>query len=479
MPILGDDPAHKASAEPKRVTRPAGIDLAGVLSSRLVAMAFGLATSIYVARALGPSGKGTLAIVALAATQSAMLVSLGIDTAIVHYGGRRKATAQELAGVSVFCAAALGVFGMVVAAGTLRFLLGEDAVGDVRAAAYLLVATIPASLLILYWQALLRSVGRIVEASMLAVVNAVLLFVAAIIALESGRGLAGLVRANAAVELVLLVVTIALGLAAGFQPRRPRTVPLARRLAGYGLRGHIGTVLQGLNYRLDVFLVALLLDTGDVGMYAIAVAAGEILWLIPNSLGIVLLQRVAASSDTRATKTTALANRVVFFVTVLFATAWLFLAGALIEMMYGSEFAAASTPLRLLLPGICALSVWKNLVNDLSGRGRPQDKSWTAGVGVVGTIVLDLILIPPFGLAGAALASSAAYLMATAAIVVLYRRETGATLHDLFVVSPADAREVTGLVRRAATQRSGRLVGDEPSSELIPPAHFGDDPTAT
>jgi Na+-driven multidrug efflux pump len=54
------------------------------------------------------------------------------------------------------------------------------------------------------------------------------------------------------------------------------------------------------------------------------------------------------------------------------------------------------------------------------------------------TIALDLLLIPPYGINGAAIASSIVYTCTAVASVLFFRFESGAGLMETLVVRPED-----------------------------------------
>jgi Na+-driven multidrug efflux pump len=92
----------------------------------------------------------------------------------------------------------------------------------------------------------------------------------------------------------------------------------------------------------------------------------------------------------------------------------------------------------ILLLGVVALSLHKILASDLSGRGLPQYPSITSALALVVTLVADLLLIPRYGIVGAAWASTLAYGVQTIALVVIYRRVTGVAWRDLVVLRRDD-----------------------------------------
>jgi O-antigen/teichoic acid export membrane protein len=78
----------------------------------------------------------------------------------------------------------------------------------------------------------------------------------------------------------------------------------------------------------------------------------------------------------------------------------------------------------------------------LYGRGSPGLNSIVLGIGLVITVILDLVLIPRFGALGAAAASTAAYLGTDCVLVGLLLRLSGrARPRDS--TAPAQATGVT------------------------------------
>jgi O-antigen/teichoic acid export membrane protein len=236
-------------------------------------------------------------------------------------------------------------------------------------------------------------------------------------------------------------------LAARMDTAGPPTPAPTGALLSYGLRGHFGTVFQSLNYRLDFFLIAVLLSSRDVGIYSVAVTAAETLWVLPNALGAVITYRAAASPPDEANRVTGLATRVAFGFMVAAALFWAAAGREAIPLIYGDEFSSAVVPLLWLLPGVVALGVWKNVMNDLVGRGHSGPRSSTAGLALGVTLGLAPLLIDAYGVSGAAMASSAAYVLTCVLGVVIFARATGARPVDLLAPRRRDVAEVTAMVR--------------------------------
>lgn len=106
-----------------------------------------------------------------------------------------------------------------------------------------------------------------------------------------------------------------------------------------------------------------------------------------------------------------------------------------IPLLYGSRFRGAILPLIVLLPGIIALGLVKLLSGHLHGRGKPHFGSIATIVSLVITIVLDIVLIPAYGVVGAALATTCAYITSLIVIIWFFTRESGLKVREYLMPS--------------------------------------------
>lgn len=198
-------------------------------------------------------------------------------------------------------------------------------------------------------------------------------------------------------------------------------------MLSYGLRAYIGNVIHFFNYRLDTLLVNIFLNPVQVGLYTVSVRLAELLWILPRSVAFVIFPKAAATDKKTMNKFTPKVFAVTFFMT-LFGAIIVGISGRyLIEIVFGQKFSAYK-PLLGLLPGAVSLGSTKVLTSEIAGRGYPQYNSISVGIAFVVTVILDLYLIPKYGIMGASIASSAAYMVVSIFSVFFYvrvsRRET-------------------------------------------------------
>jgi O-antigen/teichoic acid export membrane protein len=92
-----------------------------------------------------------------------------------------------------------------------------------------------------------------------------------------------------------------------------------------------------------------------------------------------------------------------FGITIAFFSPWL------IVVLFGQDYKESISPFLFMLPGVVLFSLSKILANDFVGRGYPEINSYIAIVVAFLNVILNIILIPKYGVVGAALSTSFCY----------------------------------------------------------------------
>jgi O-antigen/teichoic acid export membrane protein len=185
----------------------------------------------------------------------------------------------------------------------------------------------------------------------------------------------------------------------------------------YGLRAQVGGVITLMNLRLDFLLLSLLAGPAVLGIYAIASKFAELLKVPGMAITYVLYPKFSRQGRVRAVaQAWQIVGRAGALTAVAIIPLWL-TAGFVIPAVYGDRFDGAVLPARIILVGLALEGVAGVITALLYGIGRPGLNSLAMGAGLAVTVLLDLLLIPPFGATGAAVASAAAYISSTIALV--------------------------------------------------------------
>jgi O-antigen/teichoic acid export membrane protein len=169
-------------------------------------------------------------------------------------------------------------------------------------------------------------------------------------------------------------------------------------------------IVNLVSYRVELFVLRQFRDLGDVGVYSIAMQTVESMWLIAAAMATAVTAPAVESDEAEAARLIArTAARALLFTTGAAAV----VAAAspfAIPFILGDAFEDAALPLALLMPGVVAYAPVTVLVVYLSvRRGRPRLSLAVSVASGLTTLALGLLLIPSFGVTGAALASSLGY----------------------------------------------------------------------
>jgi len=376
-----------------------------------------------IARWLGADGKGVIQLALLIPSMFGLFLSSGIGVATVHYAGTRRYTVAQLMANAMTYTLLLTVVGTLLFALIVSMQWLDHLFPGVPFWLLLIAMfAFPLSLLQGYLNAILQGVQAISVLNLITLISALvssLLTVLWIVWLDQGA--AGALYASMAATLLTLVLQgVVLCRRGGtLRPRWDRQI--MRDTLRFGLRGHVGNVLQFFNYRLDVFIVNYFLGPASVGLYGVGTKLAELVWYFPNAVSFVIFPKASA---TKAREMNRFTPRIFKLTLALSAVAGMGLAiigRPFITIVYTTDFVAAYLPMLALLPGVVLLGSGRVLTNDIAGRGYPQYNSVNSALALVLTIIFDLLLIPRMGILGAGIASSIAYTVTFVSALIFYR----------------------------------------------------------
>lgn len=421
-------------------------------STQILISLISFGSSIILARALGPEGRGAFALLVTILSVITIFGNLGLHISNVYHGASDRSSVADLTRNSLTIAVFVGI--VLVTGGIVLSYVSPvsnflEANLITQPMLWMVLGLVPFSLLSLYLASILLGCGHIHRYNWVNVGQPAFQLVFLILFLAVfQQGLIGSIAAYMLATLGSTAITI-------YWVRQLAPVKLGlerellRKSLIYGIKANIGHIAQFLNYRFDMFLVAYFLGPAAVGFYAIAVGLAEKLWMIPSAIGTVLFPTVSAVGELKANALTPKVARHTTLLVALLALGLVFLAHPLIAGVFGSEFAPSVLPFLLLLPGVVALSIGKVLANDLAGRGKPE--YWTIGAwaSLGMTIALDLVLIPRWGIAGAAISSSLSYGLLSLIVLAAFKRMTRISFRDLLTMKNTDVHVYRRLFNEA------------------------------
>ncbi|WP_135303745.1 oligosaccharide flippase family protein [Haloarcula amylovorans] len=390
-----------------------------ILSGEVGALLLGLLITPVVVRLLGSGGYGAYSVV---------LSLLGILVVVSNAGisdGVRKFIAEKRSEkwpASVFgfytrlsLATAFVVAGSLVLAvevGVVAKTLGTQFEPYI----YLLALLLVGRQLFLTARSTLMGLGLEHYSEPLFVVQKALFGVVGVALAASGLGVAGVLAGHIAATFTVatvafLLVARELDVAALWR-RAAEPVP-RNELLSFNVLSVVLTLLMTSLYHVDILLLQPFSGNQATGYYRAALLIAEFVWFVPFALQMVLLQSTAELwADDKHEAISRVASRATRYTAALALLVALGIAGlvdAFVPLYFGREFAVASDAILLLLPGAFGFAVARPIFAIGQGKGDLRILVVATAVAAALNICLNLLLIPRYGMYGAAAATSVSY----------------------------------------------------------------------
>ena len=401
--------------------------------TRMLTRVFGLLSTVLLARFLGPSGNGYYTLALLFASTTVALMNFGLSSTTIYYLARGKYNREEVLGhlflFNIFVTA------LALSVGWIIVIYFKDWLFPQTPRTYLLLGIwiIPGSFFYRFFRSALLGLQRFDLYNFGQVFWAVarLLLLALAFFLFDAK-ISGAILAEATSWMLGALLFFHWTKSAVPRWSFHFNIPLIQEMLVYGFQSYLGNLLAFFNYRSNLFLINFFLGPSAVGIYSIAVGLAERLWLISQTASTVLLPRVSAATDPEwRRRFTPLITRTVFIMVFPAAILLGFFARPLIVLLYSEAFLEAAQPLQILLIGIVTFSLSRVLAQDIAGRGYPLLNTYTSALALAVNIGLNLLLIPLWGIKGAAWASAVSYTALFISKLMLYGRLSGNSWGDV------------------------------------------------
>jgi O-antigen/teichoic acid export membrane protein len=385
-------------------------DVAWTLATRLLMIFNSVAAGIIVAHWLGAEGVGQLAVINVAVTTIVQLGSFGLPSSNTYFIAQDRTHFRAATINSLLFATVIGSVLALALSGLAS--IRPDWFGFVPPKLIRIASVqVPFLLVTLIGLNILLALGKLRAFNLLDLASQSFVLINAVLVLVLlFQGLDVLVKLNTITTVLVSAVVVVLLIAGGkrlVDAKWRADVALLRRMITYGLKFHISVLAGAIIFRADLLVVNHFRTPAEAGVYSVATQFGMLLMLLPSVIATLLFPRVTAEQDAHGettwlvTKYTALIMLVCCLVAVP--------ASFLLPLVYGSDFAEATTLLLILLPGVFLIGLESVLVQHFNALGLPRMIPVYWVVTLVVNLVLVFALVPQLGAYGAAIASTVSY----------------------------------------------------------------------
>lgn len=368
-------------------------------------LALGMVVGVITARWLGPAGKGLLSTITFLSGIVMQICALGLGDAAIVRVGQRKNSLQEVlsASLAVLIPAAFVAAFVMWAASMFEFRADWAAA---RIPVFIACIGLPVSMLNVVSSNLLNSQERFVSTSSILLTSAGVTAAATwLVVVHLHRGTSGAVIATIAGAATGAILNCGLLLRGrlSFRPRADRDY--LRFALSYGPRMQLSQLLVTVAVRFDLLVVYALAGQASAGQYSVALTAAGLGGMLPISLVIVAFPRLASLPDHDSAELAAKISRYTIALSCVSCALLAVAVPLLLPLAFGRAYSAAIVPALVLLGGPLIGSAQYHLCRAWAARGDPSLLFRSYGLMSVIMIALDFVLIPRYGLTGAAVAS--------------------------------------------------------------------------
>ena len=177
---------------------------------------------------------------------------------------------------------------------------------------------------------------------------------------------------------------------------------------------YLGALAGFLDEKIDLLCINTMLSKEDLACYSYAILLGFILYGIGLGVSQVTFplfcshfSRHDLPSCERIYRRTL---NYLFLLLSFLGLTLLYNAPFFIELLLPEEYLAMLPSLSIIIPGIVLFAVFAGIGTFLTAAGKPQYGLWLVGSFMVVNLFLNILLIPVWGILGAALATSSTFL---------------------------------------------------------------------
>ncbi|MBK4997774.1 oligosaccharide flippase family protein [Pseudomonas sp. S31] len=418
------------------------------MGTKLAMIALRLLRNVLLARILGPSERGLFALLSTLPDLISAATSGGLNSAVGYQAAKQRDMGLLLTQVLVYGCLLAAVLTLACVWLVRQFGADLEVTVQLGLLAWLLLLAVPMTVLksgLLTLHNASGGVGAFNALRLSESLAPLLLFVGLFWMWHEHALEAALISWLAGIGLVLLLGLWWLRRQHGLGLKWDRSGQ--RELLSYSAKSHPDLLFQQLILRSDYLFIGAMLGSTALGHYAMASAAAELLLIVPEAVTTPLMKRLL-QQDEGMDRLTPLALRLTATVMLGACLGMALIGEWLIVTLFGAAYQPAYPALLALLPGLLGLCYASILRLDLLGKNRPGTVSLMMGAGAALNLLLNVLMIPAWGIVGAALASSIAYLVVTVAMLVLYCRLSGVPLGQTLIMLPSDFTPLRQMLQR-------------------------------
>lgn len=414
-----------------------------VFLSRQGVRVFALLAGVIIARILGPSLKGVIALTLLVPSIIMQFSNLGLDVSNTFFISKKNVDFKKIFSNSITLPLLISFIFLLLFLVTLS-IWKKTFLKDIPSI-YVFVALplLPLWLLTANMKGIILGEKRFKDFNIGGLIESFLLFILVALFLIFLRlGVVSVLLSYIISTSVTLAFFLFL-LRKQFSLRLKLDWAVLKKQLSYGVKPYLGNLFSFLNFKVDILLIGFFLDIKSVGFYALATGLIQKARDIPSSIQTVFFPEIASKSDTESNRITINVYKTVFIMMLISGMVLLLFGRHIIILLYGSEFLPSVIPFLILIVGCVILRGNAGVLStSLAGRGKPEYATISNFTSLMLNIILNVALIPRFGINGAAIATSISAVLNSILLFFFYLHITSTKPALFFKIKKSDITRI-------------------------------------
>ena len=422
-----------------RPTKKFAFDVGWVFASSVVVLLLHFFQKPLLARYLGPDGLGLLSMVTMLASIIELIAIFGIDGALTKYVAEYKGKEQKDKMCELFSSAFVTILIIGVITSMIFFVCSNifADIFNMSSLSSLLKIYAPVfpfsftyAIIISYFNGLREmrfyALSRILQASL------ALAFILALLII--GLGVEGALWGT--IFAIIVTVCVNMSIMKKFiRFKFSNYKKNIKMLASFGSRITGANMIGQIYYNIDTLMIGYFLTSTEVGYYAVAISLSRFFWLVPRAIATVAYPAISeywANGNRQAVnKLVDKSTKYSACILIFAGMSIVFFAKDIITSLFTPEFLPAVLPLAILITGTVISGILRSLGGIFASAGRVDLVLKMSPIAPAVDIILNVALIPTYGIIGAATATTVAYVLNVGISIYFLWRVLGIKL-DIF-----------------------------------------------
>lgn len=402
-----------------------------VLSSSIIILLVGFVIKPILARWLGATALGLYSLSITIYGVSVLIGNFGISQSLIKYVaeyGRNSSKIREIASSGFISSLIVGV-----CVGFLLYIL-RDVIASffdkprLALSLSILALSLPFASLLQSLTGLFNGLKKMRYFALLLIAQIILRVVLVILLIKLGYGITGAIIGIALSDIVTSL--LGLLLSRGFLSLRVQDyIRNFRRLLGFGAQMFGVSVINSISSRMDIFLIGYFMSATSVGLYSAAIAIANLFTIIPDAVRRMTFPNTSKlwSEGNRELMHVMFDKSLKYSACILIFLALIvgFFAKDIITLVFGHKFEGVILALYvLIIARVIRGATIVPIGSVVPAIGRPDINLKVELISVGMNVGLNILLIPRFGILGAAIGTTIALLAGGALQIIFLVRLT-------------------------------------------------------